>query len=407
MPSVDAKFRDKFPMGGKETLLMFLRPHPLSFFRYYSVGIVLLIWVVLAFWLESQGWLTFDFLWDEMNQMMPALFMALGAFIVGLWLVDDFGKGFRYLYWFAVIALLVVAGLFIWNWKDPDMARIFAFLYGTILGLMGILFAELYRRAFSYLVTNQRVVLRYRLLSIEETNMRFEKIEDFEIIRPFWFRLVGLGVIRPYTGSEDAKADSDREHHGPMEAMYGIPKPNEVKRQLIEIILERDDRDRQMVDLLEDQKKQKPKPSAPVKAPPPVAVEAAPVVAATAAPEEEPAADNDIRYYQPAPAPEPAPAPPPSKNYERIDPSQFAQPEEDAPMPPPPPDDETDPEPQPSPVRTMYPEAKEPEAPLEMEDTRSVDFERGARTRPSDAQKRVTEEEEGWRKRDETKPKSL
>ncbi len=77
-------------------------------------------------------------------------------------------------------------------------------------------------------------------------------------------------------------------------------------------------------------------------------------------------------------------------------------------MSPPPPDDETDPEPQPSPVRTMYPEAKESEAPLEMEDTRSMDFETGEReTGGSDAQQRSEEEEEGWRKRDESKPRSL
>ncbi|NIP35896.1 MAG: hypothetical protein GWN18_13115, partial [Thermoplasmata archaeon] len=89
----------------------------------------------------------------------------------------------------------------------------------------------------------------------------FEKIEDFEVIRPFWFRVVGLGIIRPYTGTEDAKADSDLEHHGPKEALYGIRRPNEVKRQLIEIILERDQWDKQMVELLEDQKKQKAKPA--------------------------------------------------------------------------------------------------------------------------------------------------
>ena len=406
------KAADEFPMGAKETLLMTLRPHPISFLKYYWVGIALLLWIVLTYYVDSQGWLAYDDMNPDLEALMPALFMALGAIIIGKWLVDDFAKGFRYLFWFAIIALLVVTGLFIWVWTDPDnpdRAFQFAFIYGIALGIMGIVFAEFYRRAFVYMVTNQRIVLRYKLWSIEETNMRFEKIEDFEIVRPFIWRIAGLGTIRPYTGTEDAKADANLGFHGPKEAMYGVRKPNEVKRQLIEIILERDQWDKQMVDLLEDQKKQLAKP-APTQAPPvAVAAAAAPVAPSAPAPEPEPEpAAPAVSYYQPAPEPEPAPAPPPSKNFERIDPSSFAQPPEETGMPPPPPDEEQDTEPKPSPVRTMYPEAKEPETPLEMQDTRSMDFERGSRPpSSSEPQHSSRQEEEGWRKRDERKPRSL
>ena len=99
-------------MGAKETLLMSLRPHPLSFLRYYSVGIFLLLWIILTFWLYDQGWLEYDWLWDDLNTMLPALFLALGAVIIGKWLVSDFGRGFRYLYWIAIVVLLVMTGLF-------------------------------------------------------------------------------------------------------------------------------------------------------------------------------------------------------------------------------------------------------------------------------------------------------
>lgn len=400
---------EEFPMGAKETLLMTLRPHPLSFLRYYSVGIVLLLWIVLTYYVHTQGWLEFDWMSDELKALMPALFLALGAILIGMWLVGGFSKGFRYLFWTAIIALLVVTGMFIWYWDDPDRAFQFAFLYGIALGLMGIMFAEFFRRAFMYMVTNQRIVIRYKLLSIEETNMRFEKIEDFEIVRPFIWRLAGLGTIRPYTGTEDAKADSNIGFHGPKEAMYGIRKPNEVKRQLIEIILERDQWDKQMVDLLEDQKKQKAAP-APKDEPPIAAAAAAGVAVATAKPEVEPEPPApQVAYYQPTPEPEPAPAPPPSKNYERIDPSQYAEPaDEDPTMPPVAPDEEADPEPEPSPVRKMYPEVKEVDTPLQMEDTRKMDFESGDRPSQShDPHDVDRQEEEGWRKREDRKPRSL
>lgn len=405
MARTAAEERKDLMLGAKEILLMTLRPHPLSFLRYYAVGIVLLLWIILTYWLFEQGWLEYDWLGDDLNALMPALFLALGAVLVGRWLVSDFNRGFRYLYWTAVIGLLVITGLFIWYWDDSGTAFLFAFLFGIAMGVLGIGFAEAYRRAFKYMVTNQRIVLRYKLLDVEETNMRFEKIEDFEIVRPFWFRVVGLGIIRPYTGTEDAKADNNLEHHGPKEAMYGIRKPNEVKRQLIEIILERDQWDKQMVELLEDQKKQRAKPAP---APEPAPAPAAAVVAAdVAAPEPEPEPEPKVAYYQPAPPPEPEPEAEPVRNYERIDPSQYAQPPEDGDMEPPAPDEERDPEPAPSPVRTMYPEAREPEAPLQMEDTQSMDFERGERTSTPPKPDGDAQEEEGWRRSDKSKPRSL
>ncbi|NIU50371.1 MAG: hypothetical protein GWN18_15330, partial [Thermoplasmata archaeon] len=46
-------------------------------------------------------------------------------------------------------------------------------------------------------------------------------------------------------------------------------------------------------------------------------------------------------------------------------------------------------------MRTMYPEAREPEAPLQMEDTPSMDFERGERSSSPPEPDREAQEEEG------------
>lgn len=382
----------KLIMGAQEILLLTLRPHPLSFLKYYSVGVILLIWTGVVFWLDYQDWLEFDFWSDDLNHLVPALLIAGGATLFGGLLVRSFGRGFQVVFWAAVIALLVLASLLIWYWENAGFAKNFAFLYGVAIGIVGILFADFYRHAFKYYVTNQRVVITYRLLSVEETNMRFEKIEDFEVVRPFIWRLANLGTIRPYTGTEDAKADSDRSFHGPKEALYGIRKPNDVKRQLIEIILERDQWDKQVVDILQQQAEAPAQPATPPPEPEPAP-----------APEPKP----KVAYYQPAPPPEAKPAPAPVRNYERIEPSQYAAPSREE--PPPPPDEEEDPEP-PSPVRRMYPEAKELDTPLEMEDTRSMDFERTKRARGGEEDPGIQEspaEEESWRRRDDRKPRSL
>jgi hypothetical protein len=76
-------------------------------------------------------------------------------------------------------------------------------------------------------------------------------------------------------------------------------------------------------------------------------------------------------------------------------------------MPPIPPEEEAGPEAAPSPVRKMYPETKEPDSPLQMEDTRTMDFESGERRPAPQEPDRTAQEEEGWRSRDSRKPRSL
>jgi hypothetical protein len=76
-------------------------------------------------------------------------------------------------------------------------------------------------------------------------------------------------------------------------------------------------------------------------------------------------------------------------------------------MSPIPPEDDPEPEPAPSPVRRMYPEAEEPDTPLQMEDTRRMDFESGERPQAPSEPDRTAQEEEGWRSRDSRKPRSL
>ena len=383
-------------LGAKEHLYMKLRPHFLAFFRYYVVGILLIVWTIFVYWMYLEGWLTFTFWNDDLNALMPALMVILGALIMGWLLLSSFGGVFRGIFWISVIVLLVLSSLYIWYWDDPDFATTFAILYGILMGIVAILIAAVYNRAFTYFITNQRIVLQYKMFSAEETTLLYEKVEDFKVVRSLSYRLLGLGTIRAYTGTEDGKHDPDREVDSPKECLYGIRKPVEVKQMLIEIVLERDQHSEQMINILEERTDAQTKEPEPVPEP-------EPAPAAVAA--------SGVSYYKPAPPPEPEPEPQPQqvKNYERIDPSQYAQPAEQQMSPPGPSHEHTE-EPEPQRVRSMYPEAQQLASEFTLEGGGDMDFQKSSPSRGTTPPKykKVEEEDDPTREvYDEKKPKAL
>lgn len=378
-------------LGAREHLYMTLRPHYLAFFRYFVVGLLLILWSIAVYWMYYQDWLEFTFFNSSQNNLMPALVFIGGAFLIGWFAMANYGGVLRGLFWFAVISLLALSILYIWFWDDPGFVPILTVIYGLSMGLVAMLMALIYRRAFSYFITNQRIVLRYKMFSMEENTFRFEKIEDFKVTRSFIFRIFGLGTIRAYTGTEDGKVDENRAFDGPKEALYGIRKPTQVKQMLIEIVLERDQYDERMVEMLEEKREPKPAPEGPVPEP-------APVVAAAA-----------VSYYQPAPAPEPEPQPEPQpmvQNYEKVE-----QPVYQAPIPPPAPSQEPTEDPEASPVRMMYPQAKEPESQFTLEGGNAMEFRDPSPKRGAPPKKKprpIVEDDDPSREvYDEKKPRAL
>jgi hypothetical protein len=338
-------------LGSNEQLIKKLHPHVFSFFRYYAIGFVLLIWTVVLTWMVYWGPLeTIDFSWfgEEINPMVPILLWAAVAALLGGTLVKGFQRTFQVMFWISVIFAVVFTGLIVYYWDNPSFittwATDFAIIYGYVISGLSILTAEFYRRAFSYYITDLRIVIRYKLFSSKEVNLRFEKIEDWKVQRPLAWRILGVGTIRPYTGTEDGKFDTNRSFDAPDECMYGIKDPEGVKKLLVDLVLERDqikaNVEPRVVSVPKKKKGREPEPvavSVPEPEPElePVAVEAP----------EEPA--PPVVYYQPSPEPEPAP---PTRNYERIEQPQTQA--NEGISPPAPREDEPEDE-APRPLRTM------------------------------------------------------
>lgn len=417
-------------LGANERLVRKLHPHPYSFFRYYGVGISLIAWSIVLYWLffhgplsdfEKDGWLG-----DRLTPMLPMLLWLLGAVIVGAGLVRRFHKAFRVVYWLAVVIGLVLGGLltFLWTAEGSTLTSL-SIAYGLLIALMSILAAEMYRQAFNYYITNLRIVIRYKLFSSHESNLRFEKIEDWKISRPLAWRILGIGSIRPYVGTEDVKDDPDRGYDAPDECLFGIKDPEGVKRQLVDLVLERD-----QIPYAARAPRSEPKPAEAKREPRPAPE--APAQPSQAKPS--PYSEDEIRPYQPATdAPpamagqatspqvayyQPSDAAQPVRNYERVEaPREYGEAEyemhaPEAPARPPPPEERVDPAagayepPAPEKPRTMYPQAEEPGAEPRLEDKRTMSFQRSSREAPPRKKKPVVEDKD-QEVYDASKPRSL
>jgi hypothetical protein len=392
-------------LATNERLVSKLHPHVFSFFRYYSIGIVLLVWTIVMTWLFYWGYLKdfadLDWFGKGMNPLIPALLWFLVALVLGLTVVRSFNKGLQVLYWTAAVLMLVLAVLFIWVWGREDIVLAVTVGYAYLDAILTIIVAEIYRRAFSYYITDMRIVIRYKLFSSNEVNLRFEKIEDWKIARSFIWRILGVGTIRPYTGTEDGKADLNREFDAPDECLYGIKNPEGIKRQLVDLVLERD-----RIGMPDYEEPAEMEPAvAPEAAPPPTAQEVAPpVAAAVPAPAQEPQLEK-VEYYQPSPPPEAPTEPETARNYERVDPSAYAA---EKGIAPPEPYEDEDEEEGPPPVRMMYPQAEEPGTETRLQDEKTMAFEQ-PRPGPKPPKKRKAPEPDDpdTEVYDENRPRSL
>lgn len=234
-----------------EKILAKFHPHPVSFMPWYLPSILLFIWtatylVILAF---------FASLFNEFRSFMgggsdlaPLLFWAIGAFLIGLIMPRDartskqnvtastFLKAVHYLY-FALLALPFIL-YFVFRLKAAAVELTpWVQVYAILLSLLMLLFYDLYRRSFTYFVTNFRVIFRYRFFKTAENNLRFSQVRDVEIDRSFLQRLFKLGNVRPYTGAEESMVDLTPGYDSPDECFFGVRNPEYVKRLILEQML--------------------------------------------------------------------------------------------------------------------------------------------------------------------------
>ena len=247
-PGAKDQLRETLIAG--ERILAKFHPHPMAFLPWFLPSILLFVWtatylVILAF---------FASLFDQFKNLIggsdiaPLLFWAIGAFLIGLIMPRDartskqnvtastFLKAVHYLY-FALLALPFIL-YFVFRAKSAALELTpWVQIYTVLLSVLMILIYDLYRRSFTYFVTNFRVIFRYRFFKTAENNLRFSQVRDVEIDRSFLERLFKLGNVRPYTGAEENLVDLTPGYDSPDECFFGVRNPEYVKRLILEQML--------------------------------------------------------------------------------------------------------------------------------------------------------------------------
>jgi len=172
-----------------------LSPHPLSFMKYQSLCIFLIIWGILAGWLvnfsEYRGML-------GGNEWYPVLVWGAVLLVVGViaslitvrWMIF-----FLYLGVFAGgMALMLSQG-----WIEA--ASIFIPFYTIFISIIGFLMVEFYRRSHKYIISNQRITFKGGILTKEERTLRYDKITDISAKQGIVGQIFGFGTIIPISQS--------------------------------------------------------------------------------------------------------------------------------------------------------------------------------------------------------------
>ncbi len=178
-----------------ETLEKILSPHPLSFMRYQSLAIFLIIWGLVLGWIVNfSEWR--DSLFSEYYLVLIAwsLVLLIAGIIAALTTIR-WSIFFMYLF-----IVLGGVGLIFWQgWQDST--KIFIPIYTVSISILGFLLIEWYRRSHKYIISNQRIVFKGGIVTKEERTLRYDKISDINAKQGVLGQIFSFGTIIPISQS--------------------------------------------------------------------------------------------------------------------------------------------------------------------------------------------------------------
>jgi len=200
-----------------------LRPHVLSFLHLYSMALFLIIWGILLHWLFtiSSQWTDIqdrmsnlplsDFLNDSALSIGEAsgatALWFIGLLIVGfiashLWIDRGGYKFFGILIAIGLIGIGVIA--YMAKYNSDDVAKFYEWFLPALsisMGAIGFFGIDYYRRGFKYTMTNLRIVIAKKFITLDERIVRYNHIEDVKVNQSLIGRMFGYGHVIPLTGS--------------------------------------------------------------------------------------------------------------------------------------------------------------------------------------------------------------
>ena len=109
--------------------------------------------------------------------------------------------------------------------------------YGVLgligLGFLGVLIGAARRNTFTYLITDQAVIVQRQLLSRSVRRIPFASISDMEVSQSFVGRIAGYGNIAPVTKSGYGLVRGKDRAENMVAEMTNVPKPDRVAELIL------------------------------------------------------------------------------------------------------------------------------------------------------------------------------
>ena len=259
-----------------EEMKMQLKPHFFSFFHLYVIFFFLLVWAyVIHDFFDSHTFQDFRF-YDIIikipfvNEVLAgAIIWSLALFVVGFiaryFFMDAGGQSIFRLYSGVAILGIIVLSYHQWKMEDTmDFGLWFIPGITAVVGLIGLLSVDAYRRSFTYYLTDNRIVIQGDfLMNRSERQVRYNHIEDIKMEQGIVGTILGYGTVLPLTGSGlgtgsdetmviagsgaevkglgigllgGSRTSSKRIRHNPHDCLYGVPQPSKVRDLITENI---------------------------------------------------------------------------------------------------------------------------------------------------------------------------
>ena len=172
-----------------------LSPHPLSFMRYQSLCIFLIVWGLLSLWLVNFS--EYKDLFST-NIWIPVIVWALVILAVGV-LASIIA--IRWLIFFMYLGIVLSGiGLVVWqNWLEGSW--IVLPIYTVAMSFIGFLLVEWFRVSHRYIISNHRIIFRGGIVTKEERTLRYDKISDVNSKQGVLGQIFGFGTIIPISQS--------------------------------------------------------------------------------------------------------------------------------------------------------------------------------------------------------------
>jgi len=172
-----------------------LSPHPLSFMKYQSLCIFLIIWGILV------GW--FVYFSDWQNTFTDNFWLVLAFWGIGLLLAGVIASlvTVRWSIFLLYLGVFASGSVIIFWLGLQDSVGVFVPFYTVTFSIIGFLIVEWYRRSHKYIISNQRITFKGGILTKEERTLRYDKITDISAKQGVVGQIFGFGTIIPISQS--------------------------------------------------------------------------------------------------------------------------------------------------------------------------------------------------------------